>query len=131
MAMRGGIQLRLLLHPQQRKLHLLQAGVAQVPRFQRDSGGAGVTYSLRTTTTIFPLCSGRVLLFYFFAKTGRVLLTDYTHTAANVIAKNVLVRQDSGTLYTRIYMDELGQNLCMLVEIMRNLLAAPNEKKAK
>jgi hypothetical protein len=96
---------------QQRKLHLLQAGVAQVPRFQRDSGGAGVTYSLRTTTTIFPLCSGRVLLFYFFAKTGRVLLTDYTHTAANVIAKNVLVRQDSGTLYTRIYMDELGQNL--------------------
>lgn len=37
MAVRGGRQLRLLLHAQQGKLHLLQAGGAQVPRLQRRS----------------------------------------------------------------------------------------------
>uniref|UniRef100_A0A0A9AKQ3 Uncharacterized protein n=1 Tax=Arundo donax TaxID=35708 RepID=A0A0A9AKQ3_ARUDO len=40
MAMRGRLQLRQLLHAQQRELHLLQAGVAQVPRLQR---GGSVT----------------------------------------------------------------------------------------
>jgi hypothetical protein len=86
--MRGGIQLRLLLHAQQRELHLLQAGVAQVPRFQR-GGSGGVTYSLTNQLRYTN---------YFLSLSARVFDDSPTAATVNVKLYSQIAKIDSKLL---------------------------------